>query len=918
MLSITKNTNLKARIIMLVIIPILLVSITLSYYLIVTRIEDAKQVITNKGDLISKYLVVASEYALFTNNVSIMQNLISHSLSHPDVTKVVVYDKYRNVLTTSEKEWPLPKHLDYFTSLIRDVKPIVIVKPVYSSGFRVLDYEEESPETKLETEKRNVIGWVELQITKDSLTSKKIEIIQNSLLITLITLIVGIVLSLRTIGSVTRPILHLTNMVKEIKKGRYGIRVKEISTGELGTLEKGFNTMMTSLETSHNQLQSRIALATQELTATIDQLELNNAELALAQQKAERASHTKEEFLARMSHEIRTPMNAVMGYAKLLEKTKQTEEQMEHTRIINRACHQLLTVIDDVLNYSKIESGTIELENIEFDIQESMEDVVSMLSHAAHDKGLELVLLMYSDMPIAVKSDPVRINQILINLVNNAIKFTEQGSIVIHVENLEETLSDVTIKISVSDTGIGIDQKEVETLFNEFTQADSSITRRYGGTGLGLTIAKKLSEYMQGIIGVESQIGEGSKFWFTVKCQRATATLFENEYDSLKNQKILVFDSNPYSVRTLRNNYIRWNATVFTARKFDKVIQILSRQHTDTSKFNVIIIGLSQNEVGSDEILNKYLAIRSIYAGPILILVGIESYKLPDGILIDPAVTFHIKPIRRKSLLTVTHAILGNDRQAIVTKENSLLKDDYTQGKVVLVVEDNVFNQSLINALLKERQINSIVANNASEALSIINTTHIDLVLMDIHLPDMSGIEAAKRIISSKITKIAIPIIALTADVFIKDDTDFIESGINDCIIKPISEQRFWDVINTWISQSITNITDQGVRENSMLSSSVLINVDDEALTREIKSIIQRINDTDITSSLQLIAEEVHQLKGLIGYFSIHELSVWLKRMENGLMSKDEKLVRRTAKALLREAYNSTEMQEKETSLHLD
>jgi len=880
--------TIRKRIILFVVLPVVLATFILNSYLTLVRLDDADTTLSLRGELISGYLVIAAEYGLVTGDATSLQNLTDFTSRKPDIVKITIYDHERQIVTTANVPYQAVNANWFMALFLKDRKPITINKAVRISGFDVFDSLEDDFSGEIsQSENVKIIGWVEIVISPRSLILQQQEIFSSSLFAAIFCLLLGILLSLQTERLVTRPILQLAKIVQSIRNGQFDMDSTGNLTGELGLLEQGLQEMAISLGEQNEHLREKVADATQELTSSISELELKNNQLETTQFEVIKASRAKEEFLARMSHEIRTPMNAVIGYATLLKQTQLEHDQHEYTRIIDRAAHQLLTVIDDILIFTKLESGAVSIENIQFDLQESLEDVVSMLSQSAHDKKLELVLLIYSDVPVLLKGDPIRINQILINLVNNAIKFTSEGSVVVHVEIGEETDAMVEILVSVDDSGPGIKPEQIEQLFEEFTQADSTITRRFGGTGLGLPIAKKLSELMHGRIGVESNIGEGSKFWFTVRCDKVSQENSPILVAGLQGKKILITDQNQYSVRSIRNNLLTWGMDVFTARNFTKSIDILRTAYDNKSEFDFAIFGLSLQDCNDKKFQSVCDQVRTTFDGPLLFLIGKEPQNV--SIILDDShnITLQRKPIARAALYNALCKQL-NLLEVESGKSNVVNLSQANQVGRILVVEDNKFNRDLVTALLKKKGYDIYLAENANMALQIVQRQQFDIILMDIHLPDMSGLEAAKRIREIEVADVnqttSTPIIALTADVFVNKST-LREATVVDCIIKPISETAFWQTLHKYLpkqQEPVSATIGPHVETNIELTL-----VQKKSLTINIKEILDDLSKLILNRELQSISEQIHQLKGLAGYYQFIGLSNIISDMEKSVSNTD-------------------------------
>ena len=362
----------------------------------------------------------------------------------------------------------------------------------------------------------NMLGYVALELDLKSVRLQQYKEIFISSVMMLFCIGIALIFGWRLMRDVTGPIRNMVNTVDRIRRGQLDSRVEGFMLGELDMLKNGINSMAMSLAAYHEEMQHNVDQATSDLRETLEQMEIQNVELDLAKKRAQEAARIKSEFLANMSHELRTPLNGVIGFTRLTLKTDLNATQRDHLTTIERSANNLLAIINDVLDFSKLEAGKLILESIPFLLRTSLDEVVTLLAHSAHDKGLELTLNIKNNVPDNVIGDPLRLQQIVTNLVGNAIKFTEHGNIDVLVEQRAISNSRVQIEIQIHDTGIGIPERDQSRLFQAFRQADASISRRHGGTGLGLVITQRLVKEMGGDISFHSQPNRGSTFWFHI------------------------------------------------------------------------------------------------------------------------------------------------------------------------------------------------------------------------------------------------------------------------------------------------------------------------------------------------------------------------------------------------------------------
>lgn len=545
------------------------------------------------------------------------------------------------------------------------------------------------------------------------------------------------------------------------------------------------------------------------LLSVRDITEMKAGERRLIQEKeeAEKLTRTKSDFLANMSHEIRTPIHTIMGMNDLLLDTELDAEQQEYAQQVSFSAEVLLSLINDILDFSKIEAGKMELEEIEFDIFETTEGAMDMVSLEAHKKGLEVTLFIEKDVPAFLIGDPVRLRQIIMNLFNNAVKFTSKGEIAVHVERVKEENGKVLLRLSVRDTGIGIPKEKAEKLFQAFTQADTSTTRKFGGTGLGLSISKNLSVMMGGRIGVESTYGEGSTFWFTVTMTPADGSRENFEIpEELPDSSILVVDDNTTS-RTNQRNYLEeWGCTVTEAADGKEALEILLAQAGKGSPVDICLVDLLlpgmdgwqlASEINSDKRINSAKLVLLSPAGKSAGEAKMKLLRWFDAYL--------NKPLKKREFLDCLSRLVGSevDLEAVdedfdAVEELEPLAETAAAGGKVLVAEDHEVNQQLFETILRNIGWSVVLANNGLEAVKAVEKERFDIIFMDVQMPEMNGYEAARTIRESGINT---PIIAATASA-VKGELDrCYEVGMNDILVKPFKKKDVVPLLDKWIKK---------------------------------------------------------------------------------------------------------------------
>ncbi len=611
----------------------------------------------------------------------------------------------------------------------------------------------------------------------------------------------GGLIIVQSLKSLHASLRTLTWTTKQIATGDFSQRVSF-----MGEFSEAFNSMTQQLQTSFQErnksmedLQNQIGELGKARKAMLNILE----DLEEARQAADAAAQAKADFLANMSHEIRTPMNAIIGFSSLAMKTELDKKQRDYIQKIQQSGQHLLGIINDILDFSKIEAGKLSVEHTEFELEKVLENVSNLVSDKTATKGLELVFRVEKGTPNYLVGDPLRLGQILVNYSNNAVKFTEQGEIVVSVQVGEETESDVLLRFGVRDTGIGLTEEQIGRLFQSFQQADTSTSRKYGGTGLGLAISKKLAELMGGDVGVESEYGKGSTFWFTARLGKgiAKARKFVPDPD-LRGRRILVVDDNEMSRIVLSDMLTGMTFMVKDVASGKAALEEIRAAADGGNPYEVVLLDWRMPEMDGIETAR---AIRKLPLDPVPHMVMVTAYGREE-VLKEAALAgledVLIKPVSSSTMFDTLVQVLGGkrdekrdeDQQAAPLIENL----NAIKGSSILLVEDNEFNQQIACELLADAGFKVDVAENGKKSIEMLDKRTYDIVLMDMQMPVMDGTTATREIRKDERFR-DLPILAMTANVMEADIEKCREAGMWDHIGKPIDPDELFAKLLRWV-----------------------------------------------------------------------------------------------------------------------
>lgn len=830
-------------------LPVMIIIISFVYLYTAEASYRSQQQRFNESKHYLNQLLPSAEFALSHNNLPIIQKLIQSAATNPDLQLLSIYNAKKELLAFHGKPLKLPANLRNFFSYSQIfIHNNVLISPVFAPGTT-----------------HPILGWIAIKLDQNPIQIIYYQHLLLGLLIGFIGLISALIMQTLLSRKILLPIAKLRRSMRHVLHNEFETEIKVISDGSLGEIESGCRYLQQQYLNSAQDLNHQIEVATDDLHQSLELLEEKNIELSLDKRKIEEKITQQSEFIANMSHEIRTPMNGIIGFTHVLLDTPLNILQKDYVNTISSSAQVLLSIINDILDYSKIDAGKLSLEQIPVNMRAVLDEVIALAAPSTNKKTLELIAYTEMQVPKIVLGDSLRIKQILHNLVANAIKFTEQGYVCVKIAIAQEKIDGYDLILQVSDTGIGISQEEKSRLFNAFYQTDATISRRFGGSGLGLLICKKLCETMGGSISVESKSLAGTTFTVKLPLKKLPAyELEKNKIHTNDKKKILCIDTNSLSLQALEQNLLSMHYQPVILTDLSRLTEVVAANHD----IELTIVNL-HNEEAFD--LDFFICQHPL---PTLF---ISKYELEHD-KIDPNYTM-LQPLQTQKLEDKLYSIFHpqtsyHPSTGKLEQLRTALKTLYPK---LLIAEDNPVNRLLLHTLLSPYCLVDM-AKDGELAVKACQETQYDMLILDLQMPIRSGQNVAFYLRDKMSSYKNTPILFISANSSDIKEEVLTKLNIKKCLQKPVSEETLLQEILDELKSSSTidwELCIKNLSGNIQLAHSCLTQ-----FIEELPNDITLFEDCIKNNDIQGLSDIAHKVKGAAGFLAISKLKLLAHELE--------------------------------------